>query len=705
MAIRNVNGRNVYILEPREPTGKTTSGRSWATLYSDLRWQVWEEIQKNEAAMLKMEMASAKVRKDYYDDKIKVLQDQRKQLQSAALKAERGNTSSAYSEALRAAQGLERMSRTSGGKIVTKEVIQKDMFGEPVIDPATGQVKTIPVTTTTEAVGGVDPTAFKIYKTIADRFLAGEATEAEVKEAAAEAGISPEAAVPPSEGEAPAAEGKAPAPAGPTIDQQIEALDRDLEQLLLQRQAAGGGLDANLLGRTRESFASQVGVIGQGGGPFGLAPRRRRTMPYVQESLAQERIDQFLQDREQFISGFEKQKIDQLDSEVAKLEQLKKARQDVSLIVADDPEDIRNQALLGGLDDEIERQNRTIRLATDDVGKAREQAALQVRRRIESDERFTPRAPGELLRRDIRRDAAPPQPIRPAATATVSMGEPTIEAAPRPSGGMEDLGLEPMSPEERQAAEEAVRAAGVEGRKAEGELPAVETEQRPLPAYERAFEPEPRPAGLGGVPETPVPVGPPIELDEPSAIRNPDILDQSGFVPAPDLVEDARGYFRGMTIQRGDERPKTIRFPERYFGGEKEMVKEYLKERIREAAPVGVDQSQEIEAVEAGPPQASSRQRKDKYKFDVVSEGTKLARTPKKLQRLAKTNLPEENRPEHYVIVDKLYDVNRGKEQAFKMTYDEISRAFQNDPQKRADAHKYLVAKDILEADVSEPLA
>ena len=243
MAIRNVNGRNVYVLEPQTQFGKTTTGANWATLYTDLRWKVWEEIQKNEAAALKMEMASAKVRKDYYDDKIKVLQDQRKQLQSAALKGAKGQTGSANSEALRAAQGLERMARQTAGKTVTKEVIQKDIFGEPIIDPTTGQVKTLPVTTTTTPVGGVDPKAREIYQTIADRFLAGEATEAEVKEAATEAGISPEAAV----------------PAGPSLDQQIESLDKELEQLLQARSVAVGGLDADLLGRTREAYSSQVG--------------------------------------------------------------------------------------------------------------------------------------------------------------------------------------------------------------------------------------------------------------------------------------------------------------------------------------------------------------------------------------------------------------------------------------------------------------
>jgi Skp family chaperone for outer membrane proteins len=67
MAIRSVNGVNVYVLEPKEVTGKTTSGKNFATLYSDLRWQVWEEVQKTELAKLELERMSAKAKADIYE--------------------------------------------------------------------------------------------------------------------------------------------------------------------------------------------------------------------------------------------------------------------------------------------------------------------------------------------------------------------------------------------------------------------------------------------------------------------------------------------------------------------------------------------------------------------------------------------------------------------------------------------------------------
>jgi hypothetical protein len=39
------------------------------------------------------------------------------------------------------------------------------------------------------------------------------------------------------------------------------------------------------------------------------------------------------------------------------------------------------------------------------------------------------------------------------------------------------------------------------------------------------------------------------------------------------------------------------------------------------------------------------------------------------------------------------------------MSYNEISRAYKDNPEQRKEAHSYLVAKDILDGDINEPLA
>jgi len=678
MAIRNVNGRNVYVLEPRQPTGKTTSGRNWATLYSDLRWQVWEEIQKNEAAMLKMELSSAKMRKEYYDDKIKVLQDQRKQLQAAALKAKKGQVGSANSDALRAAEGLERIKRQTKGKTVTTERPLKTVTGKIRKDPDTKQPLTETIVRTEEPFGGVSQKASEVYKKIVDKFLAGEATEAEVKEAAAAAGVSPTAGEPIAK------------PAGPSIDQQIEALDRDLEQLLLQRQAATSGLDANLLRRTREGFAEQVGVIGQGGGPFGLAPRRRRTMPFVQQELAQERIDQFTRDREEAINRAAFQARQQ-KAEIGRLRGLAAELEAIGLGGEGGEADMLLREA-----DELERTLLTP-----------EQAALSadeaIRQRYLELEEFTPRRPGELLLRDRpRRPAGEFEPPRMAGQEEVSSPAAMRRAEERLEAI--DRGLEPL--------QEPVPPISEMGPAAPSPAPAPVT----LPADEEIVFAPGQVFAPGEVTDEEI-VFAPSEVTVEPQIREGQANLGGGYVfdGQSGIIFGPTGYPVFSTYKQ--EVPEGVEAPQvvsevalrgiaqriRETGGDISSVEGY---QTKEARPEDFELDEEIETPQpAGPPQTSTKQRKDKYKFDVVSEGTKLARTPKKLQRLAKTNLPEENRPEHYVIVDKLYDVNRGKAEAFKMTYDEISRAFQNDPQKRSEAHSYLVAKDILETDVSEPLA
>jgi hypothetical protein len=101
-------------------------------------------------------------------------------------------------------------------------------------------------------------------------------------------------------------------------------------------------------------------------------------------------------------------------------------------------------------------------------------------------------------------------------------------------------------------------------------------------------------------------------------------------------------------------------------------------------------------------------QRRDAYALAVVEGGARLAAQPKKFERLAKTNLPQNERaavvPQFITIVDKLYDVNAGKATAFKSTYDEISRFYANAPDTRKAAHEYLTAKDILATNTTKPV-
>jgi hypothetical protein len=108
-------------------------------------------------------------------------------------------------------------------------------------------------------------------------------------------------------------------------------------------------------------------------------------------------------------------------------------------------------------------------------------------------------------------------------------------------------------------------------------------------------------------------------------------------------------------------------------------------------------------------PPVTKQSRKDLYRTRIIKKGLELAEKPSKVERLAKTNLDPKERdkkaPQYIIIVDKLFEINRGKPNAFEATYGEINRVFAAAPKERAAAHEYLVAKDTLEKDAKAPVA
>jgi hypothetical protein len=89
----------------------------------------------------------------------------------------------------------------------------------------------------------------------------------------------------------------------------------------------------------------------------------------------------------------------------------------------------------------------------------------------------------------------------------------------------------------------------------------------------------------------------------------------------------------------------------------------------------------------------------------IINTGKTLADKPAKLARIAKPDLPEKERskvvPEHILLVDKLYNINKGRSSAFKSTYDEIERVYKTDEKKKKAALEYLAAKEILTSEMA----
>lgn len=141
-----------------------------------------------------------------------------------------------------------------------------------------------------------------------------------------------------------------------------------------------------------------------------------------------------------------------------------------------------------------------------------------------------------------------------------------------------------------------------------------------------------------------------------------------------------------------------------YFEGYQAPTEQDIN--IRRGGPIKTETN---EAAGASTMPVTKETRRDLYLSRTIKNGLKLAEKPAKVERLAKTSLDQKERemkaPKYIIVVDKLYEVNRGKPDAFAKTFAEINRAFAADQPTRSKAHEYLVAKDALEEDTRKPIA
>lgn len=682
MAIRTVNGQKVYVLEPTPFNAKAPSGASWSTLYSDLRWQVWEDIQKNEAAKMKLEAMNFEAQRDYYNDQKKFLRNQIADLKKIQLRAAEGG-SDAIDQSLRAAEILARgAGRTagsrapSGPRITERKSPVFDKWGTPVIDEVTGkQLMDTTISVSRPAVEG------EINPVTGQAFPAGSFVSAEVGKATGQ-GLSPQVKTM-LEGVitkgSQALQGGDAKGGGTTIsiEDEIEKLETELSLL----QAPQLNLDTDLLNRSQRAFESQVGVMGQGGGIFGLAPRPRREAPRVDQPLARQRGDEFIAAVEEERASREADKLalNKLYQESAALRQLG---------LTEVPEE--GQA---SISDQINAINQRLSAPT-----LVEQAL--------SDPRFKERKPGEFLLRRAEADflgvpseelvsevpppapAAPPAPPR-AEERAIEKADKALELSRNPIGRL------PLRDTFRLPT---LDASGMPIEPVEMAIPRgrVEVAQEVIPP--RAPTEQSLQKGLNTAPSIqPLPPPPPQapRLDRGQAKTREQAVKEFQIQYGPIKVDADSGTSEMLPVD-----PKV----------NEQIYKAYIEEGLffeSDAAGRSWYQNKlkEVTAPPA-PPQASKptpKQRKDMYALTITADGLKLAEQPKKLERLARTKEDAAARPSHYTLVDQIYDINKGKSNAFKVSFDEISRVFANDPQKRKEAHTYLVAKDSLEVGKAEP--
>ena len=104
------------------------------------------------------------------------------------------------------------------------------------------------------------------------------------------------------------------------------------------------------------------------------------------------------------------------------------------------------------------------------------------------------------------------------------------------------------------------------------------------------------------------------------------------------------------------------------------------------------------------PPQVKNTlpQRRERYAMKTIKQGLELSEKPKQLARLAKTNDPTKA-PEYIQLVNKVFELNSTRPDRFKLSFDEIARAYKDDPLTREKAHSYLVAIDAVQSNITKP--
>jgi hypothetical protein len=69
MAIRQIGGAPVYVVEVDVPKVTDARGRSYGTLVSDLRWKLWEQVQNSQLQQMKFEQMSRQAQLDVLEQK------------------------------------------------------------------------------------------------------------------------------------------------------------------------------------------------------------------------------------------------------------------------------------------------------------------------------------------------------------------------------------------------------------------------------------------------------------------------------------------------------------------------------------------------------------------------------------------------------------------------------------------------------------
>lgn len=750
MAIKSVNGKNVYVIDVQVPTPRTSTGQSFGNLVSDLRWDLFDKIQKDIIRSGEIQKLGYQSEYEAYTDLKKSYQDQIANLNELKAKVMTGGSgTSEYLKTLRAdAKNRLDYWKLSGGQAGKTETVTYPKSYQ-AISPF-GTVKNLERGyTKTTTYGGAKAPPEGI--TVLDQAALPDA-QAGAAEQAAQLGKATD-----------------------FIDAEIDRLRQ--EQAGLVAPSYSGITDYTTAGR--KAFAQTMGT-----GGFGLQNRPSKVQPTFYEQEATAALNKTQADYEdKELSAFKKAKIDQrlaiekrlqpykdkLESLQNKSEELKTDADRAEIQRLDNIVSKANLAILQKFVDPVtgalkvtpeeiakSKQNAMDRMVSDfdllgsrSVSRAGflgygEAPEVSSEARLPRDFNFPERTalnPPGTNREDTYFTG--PRGVGAEQVATASTRKPqsviSIEGEGPYSG--QDIGALPSqsmlrtarTPSEKVqipsittedynvaqneigptaadiAAQRMIDAQAAE-QNAYGEVDAEsarraaerEAEFRALLGED--YQQMPRPAGARSS----------FGRMEPSPQATMPIEQRGGevvpFTRRPAGIADRAALRRlGRDVSEPAQQPATTgagrqELPDGGFIGSEEDIiinrKDENQPLVPETSSAAGAQTQPI---------ATRQARSDLYLARTIKKGIELANKPAKIERLAKTSLPEKERakvvPETVALVDKVYDINRGKPNAFKLSFDEISRAFSNKPEQRQQAHEYLVAKDMLEGNKVKPLA
>ena len=690
MAIRNVGGQSVYVIEAQPvAAAKTSTGTGYAQLVSQLRWQIWEEAQKQVLRELEFEKMTYASQLETYKNQQEQLARQLAKARELKFKSESGAiTPSEMAKAVRFEAELQykydalnaRLAREGRTKVISSPVY--DIAGDPVVDDLGN-----PVTkrTTVSYEEGKEPVKKLGIRKSAD--ILGAARQADEEKKAEKVEAAPDA----------------------SIDDLISQLEQERFSILPPTV----GFDTNILSRTREQFGGMAGV-----GGFGFAPRPSKISPIYDEGRAKEALASFQPAAESVI----------LQSAAKKA-----ADQEAALLSARSGRALELQAA-GATQEQID----ALKTLTPEEKSSIQRGAIETAQK-EFREAALSAGPGERTAGTFM-DVPRPEPVvRPDFVREERQKRdfnfPEIKGLDRfqyPEGtvptsefgvtgtGESGLGFR-GGPEVR-------RTRPIQNAQLDLQiLKELMKDESVRPSFDVGASGE---AGLGFEQPKPKPVVPTI-------------------TPPPPPVQpkvDAGDIELEQDISKAAElTPEQAKTPEQRKAEEQTKRSNILKEFAIQYAPIKVNAdtgSSEIIPVdpkineqifkmfiEEGPTfesdaagrswykgkldeitgatpaqgKAKPKTRTEKYasaSLSILKKGSELADKPSKLARLAKLDLPEKERkvqvPEHILLVDKLYQINKGKTNAYKSTFDEIARVYSKDDKKKKEAQEYLTATHLL---------